>query len=617
MWLRAPVILTARAVAVLAIAGLTTPGIHAQKSQISVLTLHPTRREAPAVAILDRVTQNVLSAGHRERVDYYVEFIDVGRFPGEAYEKATRDYFRVKYANHAFDVIIAHTSTALEFAARHREELSSGAPIVFSAGTEVAVPPRATGLVSDLIFDRSLEIAMRLHPQLKRVVVIGGWTPHDQFYQIAAKKQFARFEGRVAFDYVTARSIPALLELVASLPGDAIIYYLSVTQDTAGQRFLPTEVLDRIAATASVPTYIWNAVGLNHGAVGGSLIDPEVLAQHTAELARRVVDGEPVESIPVTPLDANVVMFDWRQLRRWNIDESALPPGSTVLYRQPTPWERYRLYILGGISLIVLEAALIAGLLVHRARRLRTERVLLQSQQRLEASNVEIRDLAGRLIVAQEAERSRIARELHDDVSQQLAGLSIALSSIRHRLRAAGAGGGEEPAFTSLQERAVALAESVRHLSHDLHPGVLQHVGVDSALRGHCEEFTRQHGVGVSFVASGDFSAIGGDAKLCLYRVTQEALRNTAKHAAARHVEVRLTRTAEGVDLTIADDGQGFEPGAQDSHDAGLGLRSIHERVRQAGGNVTILASRGRGTTVQVRVPVEMAAGMSSAGVTA
>jgi signal transduction histidine kinase len=573
------------------------------KPQIAVLALYSTRPDGPAAVASDQVMQTVLASGQRERLDYYVEHLDLARFPDAAYQAAIRDYFHAKYAHHAFDVVIANGISALEFTARHRDELFPGAPIVFSTGLEAAIPPRATGLISDMNFAGSVDLALRLQPDIRRVVVVSGASAFDKFYEAAARKQFEKFPRRLAFEYLSGLAMSDLLARLAKLEPQSIIYFLAVTEDAQGHHFTPVEALERVAAVANAPIYSWHQVAIDHGIVGGHLLVQEMLARRTAELALRVVRGEPAESIPVLPIDPNVTVVDWRQLRRWRIDERALPAGTTVLHRERTMWERYRLYILAGVSLIVLEAALIAGLLAQGARRRRTELVLRQSQQRLQASNVEVRSLAGRLIVAQEAERSRIARELHDDVSQQLAGLAIALSTTRRQLRARAADGEGEAKFTDLQARTIALAESVRHLSHDLHPGVLQHAGVEAALRDHCDEFARQHDVGVTFLAKGDFSAIDDDAKLCLYRVTQEALRNTAKHSGARHVEVRLTGTPEGADLTIADDGLGFDTGSVQGRDSGLGLRSIHERVRQAGGTVDILAAPRRGTTVQVQLP--------------
>ena len=217
----------------------------------------------------------------------------------------------------------------------------------------------------------------------------------------------------------------------------------------------------------------------------------------------------------------------------------------------------------------------------------------------LRASYQRIQNLAGRLIAAQESERARIARHLHDDVNQRLAAISIELSALRRRFA-------NTPDLldevSQLQDLTYSLVDEVRELSHELHPAVLRHVGLVAALRRGCEEFGGQHGIQTSFEVSA-VDSVPHDMALCLYRVAQEALRNVAAHAAARQVEVRLSAVPRGVELRIADNGKGF-----DLEDArrrgGLGLIDIDERVRLVGGKLRIETQPGRGTVVIVRVPV-------------
>jgi PAS domain S-box-containing protein len=235
--------------------------------------------------------------------------------------------------------------------------------------------------------------------------------------------------------------------------------------------------------------------------------------------------------------------------------------------------------------------------------RKRAEEALREQQAMLRVSLERIQELAGRLIIAQEAERKRIARDLHDDINQQLAGLSLALSGLKRRL-------GEhdratlEASVTTLQERTNDLADSVRRLSHDLHPGVLQQVGLTAALEFHCAEFQRQHGIEVTLGTMKDLTAIPPDAALCLFRAVQEVLRNVAKHAGARRAQVVLSRENDQLTLTIADDGRGFDPTGVRRAGGGLGLLSIEERARLLHGSVQIETGAKRGTTVRIAIPM-------------
>ena len=227
-----------------------------------------------------------------------------------------------------------------------------------------------------------------------------------------------------------------------------------------------------------------------------------------------------------------------------------------------------------------------------------------ESRVALEVSHREIQHLAGRLIEAQDAERARIARDLHDDVSQQLAGLSIALSSFKRRMDELHVGDELRADARALHQRTATLAQNVRHLSHDLHPTVLRHAGLVSALTSYCAELERAHGTVLTCSAEGDFASIPPGVALCLYRIAQEALRNVVAHAGAGRAEVQLLRTGDYAEITIADDGKGFEVARSLEAGKGLGLVSITERVRLAGGTVSITAEPRKGTSVHVRIPV-------------
>ncbi len=219
----------------------------------------------------------------------------------------------------------------------------------------------------------------------------------------------------------------------------------------------------------------------------------------------------------------------------------------------------------------------------------------------LARSYAEVRDLAGRLIAAQEAERTRIARDLHDDLNQRLAAVAIGLSTLKRRPPA-------DPAalhagLDRLQQEVSRLTDDVRRLSHELHPGVLEHAGLVGALRGHCDELRAAHGLAVEFAHAGCPARLPADVALCLYRIAQEALRNVVRHAAATTVRVSLDGAAGRVELRVADDGRGFDP-AEGGWRDGLGVQSMTERARLVGGAATVESRPGGGTVVQATVPL-------------
>jgi PAS domain S-box-containing protein len=226
-----------------------------------------------------------------------------------------------------------------------------------------------------------------------------------------------------------------------------------------------------------------------------------------------------------------------------------------------------------------------------------------ESQAALKQSHQETQHLAGRLIEAQDTERARIARDLHDDVSQQLAGVSIAFSGLKHRLGEYAVRADLQQELGDLQQQTLTLARNVRQLSHDLHPTVLRHLGLEKALASFCGELERSHGVVIRCGAEGDCSSIGPEAGLCLYRIAQEALRNVVAHAGASRADVRLCRRDDDAEITITDDGRGFDLNDPERRN-GLGLVSITERAKITGGTISIETEVNRGTRVRATIPV-------------
>jgi signal transduction histidine kinase len=210
------------------------------------------------------------------------------------------------------------------------------------------------------------------------------------------------------------------------------------------------------------------------------------------------------------------------------------------------------------------------------------------------------------LINAQEEERTRIARDLHDDVSQQLAGVAIMLSGLKRKIGKPGSEPEIDRTVTTLQDRTSTLAQSVRNLSHELHPSVLQHSGLVPTLRRHCADVEEHYHVNVIFNAGDDLESLRPEVALCLFRVAQEALTNAMRHARAHTIRIELMPTNDGIELCVVDDGIGFA--ASERRGSGLGLRSMDERVRLARGNVRVESLPGHGTKVLVRIPNPLAA---------
>lgn len=228
------------------------------------------------------------------------------------------------------------------------------------------------------------------------------------------------------------------------------------------------------------------------------------------------------------------------------------------------------------------------------------ERRVAERTGELRESQRELRLLAGRLLTAQEDERRRLAREMHDDLSQRIRGFALQAENMARREKGLSPSG--EESVRALAARLSALANDVHALSRRLHPAMLKDLGLVSAVEAECAAFGEQGRVQADFQAEGVPETVDPETALCLYRITQEALRNVAKHAATDRARVRLTAEGDVLELTVADDGQGFD--AQRVRGVGLGLASMLERARYVHADFGVESRPGAGTVVRVRVPL-------------
>jgi PAS domain S-box-containing protein len=206
-----------------------------------------------------------------------------------------------------------------------------------------------------------------------------------------------------------------------------------------------------------------------------------------------------------------------------------------------------------------------------------------------------------RLFEAQEVERARIARDLHDDIGQRLALLAVALEQVKELQP--DSSGEALSRLNDLQKQTAEIMTDVQALSHELHPPRLLLLGVVAAMRGFCREVSGQKNVEIDFRSENVPASVPPDVSLCLFRVLQEAVNNAVRHSKVRHFDVHLRGTAEGVDLTIRDEGVGFDVDSA-SRGMGLGLTSMNERLKLVGGELLIESQSTRGTTVLARAPV-------------
>jgi PAS domain S-box-containing protein len=244
------------------------------------------------------------------------------------------------------------------------------------------------------------------------------------------------------------------------------------------------------------------------------------------------------------------------------------------------------------------------GAVIDITKRKQTEEALHHNQLELHQQQVQLEELTSKLLTAQEHERQRIARDLHDDVSQRLAALVLEVASLEHHPSTVP--GELTRALAPLREQLEQLSDDVHTLAYRLHPSLLEHAGLRPAVEEHVHQVSRRTGLPIHLKILDVPDAVPLDQATCLFRVMQESVQNVVKHAQATTVMVQLRGSLKGVGLSVIDNGKGFDPQDLRTHQQGLGLSSMEERLRQLHGFFRIQSRPSHGTKVCAWVPCEV-----------
>jgi ABC-type uncharacterized transport system substrate-binding protein len=518
-----------------------------QERPQTVVTIHWGAEDFPGTAVLDAAIREPLQSRPDVPINYFAEYLESEAFPASS--PPLRNYIREKYADRRIDVVIASTTPSLDFVLTYRRELFPEAAIVFLAGSipDAMTKGRAsgiTGVVSDVSFGDTLTLAMTLHPQVRRVFVVAQ-SPTDEAYierVLTALGPVAKAKGG-QLTAINEKSVAGLLAAIRKIPPGSLIFYTRFAPKGVESETNTVEVVRSMAKIAPVPIYGPTALYIGTGVVGGVMRDGRETGRRLGEIARHIVEGTRPEDIPVETVERKPTV-DWRQVQRWGIDPALLPSGATILFRTPTVWESYPRLIAGTAILITVQLALIVGLLWQRARRHRAEQTIHKREVTLRSSYERIRQLAGRLIRAEEATREAIARDLHDDLCQRLVSASIAVNALK-KTKARLQGADVQRALSELEDDLGTVFDGIRRMSHELHSSTLRLLGLVLALKSLCREVEKRHAVEVIFKTDGDLTQIPPDIAVCLYRIAQEALRNGVVHGHAQQLAVSLARSKD------------------------------------------------------------------------
>jgi signal transduction histidine kinase len=399
---------------------LASPAAMAEAKR--VLVLYENNRLLPANVEGDRGFSDAIGSG-REPVDVRAEFLDYPDFGGDDYVRTVATYLREKYRDKSPDVVVAGGTGALAFILSHRDDMFRGAPIVFMGIDKDfvdshALPTDVYGVPVDFDAIGTVEQALRWHPAASRLVVVTGDAPDDRAWLARLQHDLPRFRGRVSsIDYLTGLSTPELRDRLSKLGKDSVVFTPGYFKDGAGRSFAPRQAAGTLAEASAAPIYGPYNTFLGTGVVGGKVPTFYAMGQTAGRIVNQILDGKPVVDLHLPAVMPTTLMVDWRQIKRWGIDEAAVPPGTVVEFKAPGFWDQYRTQAIIALAVVALQSALVTGLLIERKRRRSAQNAV--DRHRFELAH------ASRLAVAGELTAS-IAHEINQPLGAIQSNVSAA-----------------------------------------------------------------------------------------------------------------------------------------------------------------------------------------------
>jgi signal transduction histidine kinase len=555
---------------------------------------------------------NVNSTSH---VALYTEHLDLNRFPSPQYRQLARSYFRDKYRETPIGVVVVDGTVGLDLVLSWRGEMWSEVPVVFYGVDEVRaaqlnLSPNVTGFVAHQTFQGMVDAARVLVPGLKRVALVGD-PPERDAYRRNYKQEIATLAAEVEFIDLTGLAVTEVKERVAVLPNDAVVLYTAIFVDGAGVVHTPQSALRAISGVTSRPIVTDVESQLGYGAVGGFVFSLASAAREAVRLAVRVLDGENASQIPIAKIDLNKPIFDGRELKRWNIREDRLPPGSEIRFRELTAWDQYRWQIMLVAAALVIQTALIVGLFYEHRRRRNAEATSRKAMGKLAHMN--------RVATAGEMTAS-IAHEVSQPLTAMVANANAALRWFTNKTPDLGEAQTALKRVVSDGLRAAEVIGSVRTM---FKKGSQERAPVDlNDLIGDVLELMRGELQTQGIVVQAGLSTplplvLGNSGQL------QQVIFNLVKNAAdamdsvsgrARILSVKsAVHDAHGVLVSVEDAGTGIDPKNIDrifdsffttkSQGMGMGLSICRSIVEAHGGRIWASSGIHHGSILNVQLP--------------
>jgi signal transduction histidine kinase len=572
---------------------------------------------APAYQTIFEAIKSVFDKEGPMQVTLFGECLDMYLFPGVDRERSLVRFLREKYASMKFDLLIPVANSSLDFMLRYRDSLFPATPIVYCKGVAVGEKDLehrgdTTGTAVTCDIAGTIELARVLRPGLKRIAVIAGTGLVDSFLLSTFHDAFKNYQGKLELIDLAGLPMDALLTRVSGLPEATAIFYLSLSRDGAGRIFSSAGTQQLVSQAANAPLFNLIDTALGYGSVGGRMTQLEAMGRKSGEIARRVLSGTSVAAIPPEVISHNPAMLDWRELKRWGIDERLLPPGSIVRFRETSLWGIYRWWVIGAFAFICLQTLMIAVLVNALIKRKQADAQASRFHQQLaHMSRVSTVGQLGQSL-AHEINQPLAAIQLNAEAAQKL------LEETHPDLAEVRAALGD---IVADNKRAQEVIGCVRNLVKNTPPGrariAVNQVATDAVRVMQADAAAK--GVAVQLELQADLPAVDGDT-VQLQQVVLNLLLNAVETVSEnpsppRLVTVRTAAEAEGctVSLSVSDNGPGIDPEtAKRLFEAffttkpqglGLGLPICRSIAEAHGGALSYASTPGKGAEFWLRLP--------------
>ncbi len=343
-----------------------------------VLILHSFGRDFAPYNAASSGFRTELARQSEAPIEFLEASLEIARFAEGGSETPFVEYLRVLFADRPPNLLVPFGGPAMNFLQRHRDSLFPGVPLLVGAVDQrllrrANLGDNATAVGVSLDFPGIVENILRILPATTNIAVVIGNSPIERFWLEELRRDLQPFTDRVQFTWLNELSFESMHKRLAELPPNSAILYAILLVDAAGVPHEQERALEVLRGDSKAPIFGLFDSQLGGGIVGGPLYPSQELGHQATRLALRILNGESPGSIRPTLLGPGTPVYDWRELKRWQISESQLPRDSVVQFRESTLWQRYKIAILGAVGLFILQAALIFVLLAERKRRRGTQ----------------------------------------------------------------------------------------------------------------------------------------------------------------------------------------------------------------------------------------------------